>query len=62
MISKKAGLRCKNGDLATGVEYNVQYLGNPKEMFLLIGKEYHGGYGWLFLLKDRRVIIGLGTF
>lgn len=62
VISKKVGLRGENGDLATGVEYNVQYLGNPKEMFLLMGKEYQGGYGWIFPLKDKRAIIGFGTF
>lgn len=62
VISKKVGLRDKKGALATGVEYNVQYLGNPKAMFLLIGKEYQGGYGRIFPLKDKRAIIGFGTF
>jgi digeranylgeranylglycerophospholipid reductase len=62
VLSKKVGLREQIVALATGVEYNVQYLGNPKEMFLLIGKEYQGGYGWIFPLKNKRAIIGFGTF
>ena len=62
VISKKVGLRNKKVDLATGVEYNVQYLGNPSEGHLLIGKVYQGGYGWIFPLKENRAIIGFGTF
>lgn len=62
VISKKVGLRAKKVDLATGVEYNVKYLGNPSEMHLLIGKIYQGGYGWIFPLKGNRAIIGFGTF
>ncbi|MGB0879975.1 MAG: lycopene cyclase family protein [Polaribacter sp.] len=62
VISKKVGLREQKVDLATGVEYNVQYLGNPNEIHLLSGKIYQGGYGWIFPLKDNRAIIGFGTF
>jgi digeranylgeranylglycerophospholipid reductase len=62
IISKKVGLREKKVDLGTGVEYNVKYIGNPKEGHLLIGKVYQGGYGWIFPLKDSRAIIGFGTF
>ncbi|MGJ8744145.1 lycopene cyclase family protein [Polaribacter sp.] len=62
VISKKVGLRSKKVDLATGVEYNVKYLGNPAEGHLLIGKVYQGGYGWIFPLKNQRAIIGFGTF
>jgi len=62
VISKKVGLRAKKVALATGVEYNVKYLGNPSEGHLLIGKVYQGGYGWIFPLKDKRAIIGFGTF
>lgn len=62
VISKKVGLRAKKVDLASGVEYNVKYIGNPSEMHLLIGKIYQGGYGWIFPLKDNRAIIGFGTF
>tara|TARA_B110000285_G_C14892473_1_gene499186 strand:- start:366 stop:722 length:357 start_codon:yes stop_codon:yes gene_type:complete len=62
IISKKVDLRTKKVDLATGVEYNVQYSGNPSEGHLLIGQVYQGGYGWIFPLKENRAIIGFGTF
>ena len=61
VISKKVGLLGGNYKLATGVEYNVKYLGDPHEMHLLIGKTYEGGYGWIFPLKNQRAIIGFGT-
>lgn len=48
--------------LATGVEYNVKYLGNPSEGHLLMGKVYQGGYGWIFPFKDERAIIGVASF
>ncbi|QTE24420.1 NAD(P)/FAD-dependent oxidoreductase [Polaribacter cellanae] len=62
VFSKKIGLREKNGSLATGVEYNVAYLGDPQKMYLLSGKDFQGGYGWIFPLKNRRAIIGFGTY
>jgi digeranylgeranylglycerophospholipid reductase len=62
VLSKKVGLIPKVTDLATGVEYNVKYLGNDNELHLLIGKDYKGGYGWIFPLKNKRAIIGFGTF
>ena len=62
VISKKVGLREQKVELATGVEYNVKYLGNPNEIHLLSGKVYQGGYGWIFPLKNNRAIIGFGTF
>lgn len=62
VISKNVGLREKSVQLATGVEYNVKYLGNPKESHLFVGKKYQGGYGWIFPLKNQRAIIGFGTF
>lgn len=62
VISKKVGLRKKKIDLATGVEYNVKYTGNPNEAHLLIGKAYQGGYGWIFPLKEGRAIIGFGSY
>jgi len=62
VLSKKVGLIAKKTQLATGVEYNVKYLGSSTEMFLLIGKIYKGGYGWIFPLKNQRAIIGFGTF
>ncbi|CAL2063270.1 NAD(P)/FAD-dependent oxidoreductase [Tenacibaculum sp. 190524A05c] len=62
VISKKVGLQEKKVKLATGVEYNVKYLGDPKEVHLLVGKEYKGGYGWVFPLQNQRAIFGFGTF
>lgn len=62
IISKKVGLIEKKPDLATGVEYNVKYTGNKKELHLLVGKVYEGGYGWIFPMKNQRAIIGFGTF
>ena len=62
VLSKKIGLIPKITDLATGVEYNAKYLGNDNEIHLLIGKDYKGGYGWVFPLKNKRAIVGFGTF
>ncbi|WP_439130509.1 lycopene cyclase family protein [Polaribacter sp.] len=62
VLSKKVGLIAKKTQLATGVEYNVKYLGKATEMHLLIGKVFQGGYGWIFPLKNQRAIIGFGTF
>ena len=62
VISRKIGLCPKITELATGVEYNVEYLGKPNEAHLMIGKDYKGGYGWIFPLKDKRAIIGFGSF
>lgn len=61
VISKEEGLREKNVDLGPGVEYNVKYLGKPNEAHLFFGKEFKGGYGWIFPLKNERAIIGFGT-
>ncbi|MBI2258001.1 MAG: NAD(P)/FAD-dependent oxidoreductase [Flavobacteriia bacterium] len=62
VFSKKFNLLPKNPDLATGVEYNVKYLGNPNEAHLFIGKSFEGGYAWIFPLKNNRAIFGFGTF
>lgn len=62
VISKQVGLREKKVKLATGVEYNVKYLGEPSEGHLFVGKQYQGGYGWIFPLKNQRAIVGFGTF
>lgn len=62
VISKEIGLRDKKVQLATGVEYNVKYLGKPNEVHLMVGKIYQGGYGWIFPLKNERAIIGFGSF
>ena len=61
VISKEEGLREKNVELGPGVEYNVQYLGKPNEAHLFFGKEFKGGYGWIFPLKNQRATIGFGT-
>lgn len=62
LLSKQVGLMQKKPKLATGVEYNVKYLGDKTELHLLVGKVYEGGYGWIFPLKNQRAIIGFGTF
>lgn len=62
VISKKVGLIPKSTELATGVEYNVAYHGQDNEAHLMLGKDYQGGYGWIFPLKNKRAIIGFGTF
>ncbi|QTD39172.1 NAD(P)/FAD-dependent oxidoreductase [Polaribacter batillariae] len=62
VFSKKVGLTQKKPALAVGVEYNVKYLGKVNEAHLMIGKDYKGGYGWIFPLKNNRAIIGFGSF
>ena len=62
VLSKQVGLLPKNMILATGVEYNVKYKGKPGQGHLLIGKQYHGGYGWIFPLQNNRAILGFGSF
>ncbi|MGK0412350.1 MAG: digeranylgeranylglycerophospholipid reductase [Polaribacter sp.] len=61
VISKNEGLREKNVEIGPGVEYNVKYLGKPNEAHLYFGKEFKGGYGWIFPLKNNRAIIGFGS-
>lgn len=61
VLSKKVGLIKKHTQLATGVEYNVKYLGETNRIYLLLGSQYKGGYGWIFPLKNGRAIIGFGT-
>lgn len=62
VISKQVGLLPKSMLLGTGVEYNVKYKGNPNEGHLFVGKQYQGGYGWIFPLQNNRAILGFGTF
>lgn len=62
VISKQVGLLPKNMLLGTGVEYNVKYKGNPSQGHLFLGKQYQGGYGWIFPLQNGRAILGFGTF
>ncbi|MFY7670338.1 NAD(P)/FAD-dependent oxidoreductase [Tenacibaculum sp. MEBiC06402] len=61
VLSKKVGIQSDDFGLATGVEYNVRYSGDVNKIYLLLGKQYKGGYGWIFPLKDNRGIIGFGT-
>lgn len=61
-FSRQLGFQDKKPKLATGVEYNVKYTGDPFEAHLMIGKTYQGGYGWIFPLQNNRAIIGFGTF
>jgi len=61
-LSKKINLQIKKPKLATGLEYNAIYKGNPQQAHLFIGKTYKGGYGWIFPLKNNRAIVGFGTF
>lgn len=60
-LSKKIGLQSQHTELATGVEYNAKYLGKTNRIYLLLGKNFEGGYGWIFPLKNKRCIIGFGT-
>jgi len=62
VFSKKKGLINKDIVFATGVEYNVEYIGDVKEAHFMIGKDYQGGYGWIFPLKNNRAIIGFGSY
>lgn len=62
VLSKKVGLQLKEVKHAAGLEYNVKYKGDPEEAHLFIGKTYQGGYGWIFPLKNKRAIVGFGTF
>jgi digeranylgeranylglycerophospholipid reductase len=61
ILSKQLKLVEKKPTLATGVEYNVKYKGDINTMYLLLGKDYKGGYGWIFPLKNNRAIIGFGS-
>ena len=56
------GLQDKTTNSAVGLEYNVSYRGDPNEVHFFIGKEFQGGYGWIFPLRDKRAILGFGSF
>ncbi|MCE3295882.1 MAG: DNA-binding protein [Crocinitomicaceae bacterium] len=60
-LSRKLGLQPQKLEYATGVEYNVRYLGKPDEAHLFIGREFEGGYGWIFPLENDRAIVGFGS-
>lgn len=62
VFSKKVGLIDTNIVFASGVEYNVEYLGETDEAHFMLGKDYQGGYGWIFPLKNKRAIIGFGSY
>jgi len=62
VLSKQIGLQQKTINIATGVEYNVQYLGPQFRSYIFLGKDFRGGYGWIFPLGSGRGILGFGTF
>lgn len=62
VLSKEFGLMSKENHYAVGLEYNVEYLGLQNQSHLFIGKLYEGGYGWIFPLKNKRAILGYGSF
>jgi digeranylgeranylglycerophospholipid reductase len=61
-FTKKLNLQEQKFTLATGVEYNVAYLGEKTEGHLFMGKDYQGGYAWIFPLQNKRAIVGFGSF
>lgn len=62
VLSKRFDLQDKNPHIATGLEYNVEYLGPQYQTHLFIGKLYQGGYGWIFPFGENRAILGYGSF
>lgn len=62
ILTKKLNLQENKFKLATGVEYNVEYLGEQSEAHLFMGKDFQGGYAWIFPLKNKRAIVGFGSF
>ncbi|MGE5042228.1 MAG: lycopene cyclase family protein [Candidatus Levyibacteriota bacterium] len=62
LLSKRFGLQDKKLNIATGLEYNIAYYGKQERSYLLIGKLYQGGYGWLFPCGNKRAILGYGSF
>ena len=61
VISRAIGLQDKILKVATGLEYDVQYLGSPSQAHLFIGKDIKGSYGWIFPTGNQRAILGLGA-
>ncbi len=61
-FSRKFGLQDKEFNIATGLEYNVEYTGPQNQAHLYTGKLYQGGYGWLFPFGGKRAILGYGSF
>ena len=62
VLSRPLGLQDQKFTIATGLEYNVKYSGPQNQAHLFFGKEFSGGYGWIFPLKSERAIWGYGTF
>lgn len=62
VLSRRVGLQDKNIDVAVGLEYNVRYSGPECQSHLFIGRDFRGGYGWIFPLGNSRAILGYGTF
>lgn len=61
VLSKMTGLQDSKYDIATGVEYNMEYTDPQYRSHLFLGKNFKGGYGWVFPLKNHRAIVGYGT-
>lgn len=61
VLSRKLNLQPEVNEIASGVEYNVKYKGDPQTCYLLIGKKYKGGYGWIFPMQNGRAIFGFGS-
>lgn len=62
VLSRKLGLQAQKIKIATGLEYNVRYHAPEHQAHLFIGKDFLGGYGWIFPLGQNRAIFGYGTF
>ncbi len=60
-FSKKLGLQETKTKIAAGLEYNVLYHGLQQQIHLFIGRDFRGGYGWVFPLGQSRAILGYGT-
>jgi len=62
ILTKKLNLQDLNPKIGSGIEYNCKYKGNKEECHFFYGKNFQGGYGWIFPIKKRRAIVGFCTF
>lgn len=61
-MSKQCGLQDSKTNIAVGLEYNVKRFIPQNQAHLFIGKNFKGGYGWIFPLKNKRAIAGIASF
>lgn len=61
IISSKVGIRPIAQHIALGREYLVPLKKGEHVSELFVGKSLKGGYGWIFPLSKKRVIVGFGT-